>query len=177
MQKKEKIFFISIIGFLLIFLTYLYVTLNPDLIFRDNTFISKEMEPPGDLDVILDKAHQYILRIEIQHISGTYDSEFELKLDNETFNILRFYAASSGGRGGSAIQQLIIPTDDEITGEFEIIVKKSEGVRSVEYKIFIDPSEFYIFFYFELGKFLPYFFIITIFAILSFFFIYSKKKR
>jgi hypothetical protein len=175
MQKKEKIFIASLIGFLLIWLTFQSVIYFPELYLRDNILISEEMEPPGDLDADLDMSHQHFVYINIHQESGTYDIEFEVRLDNETFNRIRFY--QSGNEGGDGISQFIIPIDEESTGEFEIIVIKSVGVRSVEYKIFIDPTNFFIFFRYDLGKWLPLGFMIMFVAFFIYICLKTEKKR
>ena len=177
MRTKEKIFIASLIAFLFIFVTYQFVAFNPELFLKESSLISEEMEPPGDLDADLDMAYQHILFVEIQHQNSNFDIEIKLILDNETFHIISLLAASGEYESGSVTTSVIIPIDEESSGEFEIIVIKSEGVISVEYNIFRDPPKFFMFFFYDLGKFFPYIFLILFVAFFIYICLKMEKKR
>ena len=177
MKKKKAIIFILIMGFLFVWMAFLFVTYSPDSVLGDNTLISEEMEPPDNLSINLDRAHLHIVRIEIQHNASNYDIEFEVKLDNEIFERIKFYQSTEENIEGDAIAQSIVPIDEGSTGKFEIIVTKSVGIRSVEYKIYKDPSNFYMFFYYDLGKFLPLGFVILVLGSICYVYLQGDNKH
>ena len=147
MEIRKKIFYASIIGYMLIFCTYMFVAMNPEIILGGKVHTTKEMDPPGNLNVSLDSTHQYVVEIKITYGSSGYDIEFELKLDNSTFETITFSGVPEASRSGISEKQCFIPIDEESIGEFEIIVKNTSNVESVKYTIFIDPPKAYLIFY------------------------------